>query len=502
MVNNKKIAKNAFFLYLRMFITMGISLFTSRIVLRTLGETDFGIYNIVGGIVVLFSFLNAALTTASQRYLSYALGNGDKKNFSEYFSISVTCFIAISIILFFLTETLGLWFLNTYLNIPNERLYAANIVYQFSILAFIVQILRIPYHATIIAYEKMDFFAIMSIIEVVLKLAIVYVLLVINVDKLILYSLLMFVVVLVILFTYKIYCNRNYKHTKYYFCRDDNKMKNFLSFSTWSLFGGIANIGSQQALNFMLNIFFGVTVNAAVGIANQVMGAIYSFVTNFQVAFNPQIVKSYATNEIRECQNLVFMASKMSFFLLFVIGVPIIVNIDYILKLWLGNVPDYTAQFISIIFIYQLIDAVSMPFLTCIQAEGRIRNYQIIISLLILLNIPLAYIVLSLDGSPYLVWVTKIIVNVFCFIYRCYYVNRFVSINVLEFIKNVMLRVLLIIVICLPPIILLKERIIDDFLSLIYTSLGSFSISLITIYILGLNSTEKKIIRKLVLFKH
>lgn len=504
MSNNKKIAKNAFFLYIRMFITMGISLFTSRIILKTLGETDFGIYNIVGGIIILFSFLNAALTTATQRYLSFALGKQDNQTFTTYFSISTSCYIALSIILLILTETIGLWFLNTYLNIPEERMYAANIVYQFSILAFIAQILRIPYNATIIAYEKMDFFAIMSIIEAVLKLAIVYVLLIIAYDKLILYAVLMFIVVSIVSITYKIFCNKKYQYTHYVFCNDKTKIKEFLSFSIWSLFGGIANIGSQQALNFMLNIFFGVTVNAAVGVANQVTGAIYSFVSNFQTAFNPQIVKSYAINDTKSYQSLVFMASKMSFFLLFIIGLPIISNIDYILTIWLEKVPIYTAQFISIIFIYQLIDAISMPFLTCIQAHGNIRNYQIIISILIITNIPLAYIVLKLGGDPYTVWFTKIVVNIFCFIYRSFYVYKKNKINIGRFIKEVLGRILLIMAICIPIELITHHNQINNFIEFIYSTIISITITIIVIYFIGLNKSERTfIINKLsLLLKH
>lgn len=501
-MNNRKIAKNAFFLYIRMFITMGISLFTSRIVLRTLGETDFGIYNIVGGIIILFSFLNAALTTATQRYLSYALGKEDKDTFNMFFSISVTCFIATSIALLVLSETLGVWFLNTYLNIPSERMFAANIVFQFSILTFIAQILRIPYHATVIAHEKMDFFALMSIIEAILKLFIVYALLIIAYDKLITYSFLMSLVVFIVLFIYYLFCNKKFAYIRYSFCQDWSKIRDFLSFSTWSLFGGIANIGSQQALNFMLNIFFGVTVNAAIGIANQVTGAIYTFVTNFQTAFNPQIIKSYATKDFPACQKLVFMASKISYFLLFIIGFPIIVNIDYILYLWLGDVPSYTNQFISIIFIYQLIDAISMPFLTCIQAKGGIRNYQIIISLLILINIPLAYIVLRVGGNPYLIWSTKIVVNIFCFIYRCYYVKKYISIDIWGFVKGVIGRISLITAICTPPVILIKNNIEDELLSLMYSLVSSVLISLISIYIWGLNSAERTLVKKFVSLKH
>lgn len=502
--NNKNIAKNAFFLYVRMFITMGISLFTSRVILQTLGETDFGIYNIVGGIVVLFSFLNAALTTSTQRFLSYALGKNDNNYFTHFFSISITCYLILSVILIILTETLGLWFLNNFLNIPEERMEAARVVYQFSIFSFIVQILRIPYHAAIIAYEKMNFFAYISILETVLKLAIVYLLLFITFDKLILYSFLMFIVLAIITITCKLYSNKKF-NTTYIFYWNKKDFKEFLSFSSWSLLGGIANIGSQQALNFMLNIFFSVTVNAAVGIANQVTGVIYNFVTNFQLAFNPQIIKCYARHEIEQYQRLVLMASKISFFLLFIIGLPIIANIDYILHIWLSNVPKFTADFISIIFIYQIIDAISAPFTICVQAKGNIKYYQIIVSILILTNIPLAYIVLKMGGTPYMVWFTKIFVNIICFIFRCYYANKNTNIKIRRFIKEVILRAIIIILICTPLVFKIKETFCDELISLGVSTISSLLITSVFIYFIGLETSEKAFLKnkiKLIYKKH
>lgn len=499
--NTRRIAKNAIFLYVRMFITMIVSLFTSRVILNTLGETNFGIYNIVGGIVVLFSFLNAALTTATQRFFSYELGKKDFNSLKKIFSISMTCYFILAGIIIILSESIGLWILNTQLNIPEERMYAANWVYQLSIITFICQMLRIPYHASVIAYEKMNFFALISIVEVLLKLGIVYFLLLFTTDKLILYSILVFIVTCLTTIVYKLYNNKNFSTSKYFFYWDKYKFKDFLSFSGWSLFGSIANISSQQCINILLNIFYGVAVNAAVGIANQVTSAIYSFVSSFQTAFNPQITKTYADNQLQETQKLMFMACKLSFYLLLAIGLPAIINIEFILKIWLGNVPLYTAEFIEIIFVYQIIDAISMPFLTTIQARGNIKSYQITIGLLILINIPLAYIALRIGLDPFSVWFTKIIINVICFVYRCYYINKYIGLNMRFFFKEIILKFLYSITIIIPISIFVKNYITEEIFSIITSVLSSFFLTILCFVFIGLNQHERLLIKNYI-FKH
>lgn len=295
--NNKRIAKNTMMLYIRMLLSMIVSLYTSRVVLNILGVEDYGIYNVVGGVVVLFSFLNNAMASATQRFLNFELGRGDVLEVKRIFSISMTSYICIALLVLFLSETVGLWFFNTQLNIPSSRIDAASWVYQMSIFTFCFSILRIPYNASVIAYERMSFFAYISIIEVLMKLLIVYLLVLGSIDKLILYAILIFVVTVLVNAIYQFYCKHMFEICTYSFFWDKILFKKIIGFSGWSLFGSLANMSAQQGVNFLLNIFYGVTVNAAVGIANQVSSAIYAFISNFQTAFNPQLIKSYASGE-------------------------------------------------------------------------------------------------------------------------------------------------------------------------------------------------------------
>ena len=495
--NKKRLAKNTLFLYIRMFVIMAISLITSRIVLKTLGEVDFGIYNIVGGIVVLFSFLNAAMATSTQRFLSFALGKNNLDEVQRVFSMSVTTYFILLLIIVFLSETLGLWFLNTQMNIPNERMTAANWVYQFSIFTFCMNMIRVPYNASIVAYEKMNFYAYTSIIESALKLIIVYLLYISTYDKLIIYGLLTLCVVSSITLIYTIFCYNKISTCRYSFFFDKNLFNKIISFSGWSLFGSFANLTSQQGLGILLNIFWGVVVNAAVGIANQITSAIYQFVSNFQLAFNPQIIKTYAANEKYQFQQLVYQSSKYSFFLLMIIAIPAILNIDFILNLWLDKVPQYTSEFVIIILIYLSIDAMSAPLWLSAQAKGNIKKYQISISCILLLNLPFAYIALKLGFSPISVWCTRLFVNILSFIYRCYYAQKNIELSMILFYRKVILKVVptLIISFMIPYFI---SEITHEWIKLISTTIITLFISGLSIYFLGTEKNERNVILKFI----
>src|SRR5690554_4827200 len=342
MSNSKSIAKNTMFLYVRMILTMGISLYTSRVVLNVLGIEDYGIYSIVGGIVALFSFFNSAMSSATQRFLSYDIGNGDKKKLSQTFNSTVNIHIIIALIIIICAETIGLWFINHKLNIPEDRIEALNWIYQFSLFTFIVTVLQVPFNALLIAREHMKVYAYFSIVEVLLKLIIVYLLFILPFEKLKTYAVLVFCVALIVAILYRVYCRFNFIESKYYFYYNKSTYSDLLSFSGWSLFGNIAALARGQGSNIILNIFFGTTVNAAYGITSQVRGAVSVFVSNFQLAVNPRIVKSYAQDKLDECHKLIFQSSKISFFLLFIIVIPIIYNVTFILEIWLKNVPKYT----------------------------------------------------------------------------------------------------------------------------------------------------------------
>lgn len=442
--DNKRIAKNTLMLYARMLLIMAVTLYTSRVVLEKLGVEDFGIYNIVATTIVLFSFINSAMASATQRFLSYELGKSDTSGVARIFSMSMTAHISIAIVVLLLAETIGLWFLLTHIKIPEGRMNAALWCYQFSVLATCAQIIRVPYNACILAYERMSFYAYLSIAEVVLRLLIVLILSLGNLDRLIFYSFLMLSVALIINCAYKLLCNRYFPISRYFFFWDLSLYKKLISFSGWSLFGSAANVGAQQGLNIVLNLFLGVSVNAAMGIANQVSHAVYSFVSNFQMAFNPPIVKAYASNDRAYFDILLFRASKYSYLLLFLISLPVLLNCDFLLSLWLKEVPAYAVSFSRLIICFLLVEALSAPLWMAVQATGKIKNYQILISCIILSSLIFGYVALKIGMPPESILVIRLGVNIVAFIFRIYYLSCHISFPAWGYTRNVILPIVLI----------------------------------------------------------
>ena len=499
--NNKRIAKNTLFLYLRMFVMMLTALFTSRIVLDVLGAADYGLNNIIGGVVVLFSFLNSALLSATQRFLNFHLGRQDYKQTNVVFCMSMNTYLLLSIVVVVLGETVGLWFVNTQLNIPSERMYAAQWVYQFTLIQFVINLLRVPYNASIIAYEKMNFYAYVSLVEVIAKLLVVYLLYITTFDKLIFYSFLYTIVPLIVAYIYKIYCNRNFETTKYKRIWDKVAFKEMFSFSGWSLFGSLANLAAQQGLNILINIFYGVTVNAAAGIANQISTNVYGFISNFQTAFQPQIVKTYAAKEIDYFHRLVFQTSKFSYFMVLVLVLPILFTIDGILDIWLKEVPKYTAIFCRLILVFLSIEAITAPLWMSVQATGKIRNYQILVASLIFLNFPVAYIVLKLGMPVYSVWVIRIIVNIVVMIARCIYMKKKLNFPLLSYLKAVIAPILSVTFVAIPIPSILNYMIHGFWQNMIIVGFATFALTILDVYFVGMNTHEKLLVRNMILKK-
>ena len=499
--NNKRIAKNTLFLYLRMFVMMLTALFTSRIVLDVLGAADYGLNNIIGGVVVLFSFLNSALLSATQRFLNFHLGRQDYKQTNVVFCMSMNTYLLLSIVVVVLGETIGLWFVNTHLNIPSERMYAAQWVYQFTLIQFVINLLRVPYNASIIAYEKMNLYAYVSLVEVIAKLLVVYLLYITTFDKLIFYSFLYTIVPLIVAFIYKIYCNRNFDTTKYKRIWDRIAFKEMFSFSGWSLFGSLANLAAQQGLNILINIFYGVTVNAAAGIANQVSTNVYGFISNFQTAFQPQIVKTYAAKEVERFHKLIFKTSKFSYFMVLVLVLPILFTIDGILDIWLKEVPRYTAIFCRLILVFLSIEAITAPLWMSVQATGKIRNYQILVASLIFLNFPLAYIVLKLGMPVYSVWVIRIIVNIVVMIARCIYMKKNLNFPLLSYLKAVIAPILSVTFVAIPIPLILNYMIHGFWQNMIIVGIATFALTILDVYFVGMNTHEKLLARNMILKK-
>ena len=489
----KRIAKNTLMLYFRQILIMIVSLYTVRVVLNTLGAEDYGIYNVVAGVVVLFSFVNNAMATSTQRFLNFNLGKEDTEKTQQTYSASLLIHIGIAVIFVILAETVGLWFVNSKLNIPLERHSAAMWCYQFSIITTVFNILRVPYNAVIIAYEKMSFFAWVSIVEAVLKLLVVYLLIISPLDKLVAYVILLTLVSIIILFCYKIYCNKKFEIAHYKKVSDYTLVKEILGFSGWSLFGATANVANQQGTNIVLNMFTNVTVNAAMGIANQVNSAVYSFVSNFQTAFKPQLVKSYAAEKKEEFNSLIIRSAKFSFYLLWIIVLPLTLNLDFVLQIWLKNVPDFSIGFIKLILIYSLFESINGPLFLAVQATGKIKKYQIIVSCLIFSNLPFSIIAFSLGANPYCVLIIRIILECFITIFRLLYLNKTQKFSIGSYLKNVMIPVLVVMIVSF-----FITSLISSYFSGLVFFFGSCAISVIVnmllVCLVGINKNERKMI--------
>ena len=484
-----------------MLLTMVVTLYTSRIVLNTLGIEDYGIYNVVGGFVAMLGFLNNSMAVATQRFLSFEIGKKDHAQLSRVFSMSMSIHFLIAIIILLLAETVGLWFVKTQLTIPSERLIAAQWVYHFSIFAFIVNVVSVPYNATIIAHERMNVFAWVSIIDVSLKLLIVFMLHWFGFDKLKLYSVLMFIVSLIIRIIYGSYCSRNFAESKYRFYWDKPLFKTIMSFAGWSLWGSASSVLHSQGVNILLNIFFGPAINAARGIAFQVRGAVNSFVYNFQIAMNPQIIKSYAINDLKYMHELIYQGAKYSFFLLFVISLPILFETEMILRLWLKIVPDYTVIFTRLVIINILIDSVSGPLMTGAQASGKIKVYQALVGGLLLFNLPVSYLFLKLNYPPEVTIYISIFISIVALFVRLIILQRLISITIKDFLNQVILKVFIVSLVAIVLPLLFQIFAQKSFYSFVGICVISVFSSAITIYFMGLNITEKKYLRRLIFNK-
>lgn len=490
--NNKRIAINTLMLYFRMFLTMGISLFTSRIILQSLGVDDYGIYNVVAGFVSMFTFINSAMTSATQRYITFAIGRGENTRINTVFSTCMNIHALLSIVLIFVAETVGLWFLNTHMTIPEDRMVAANIVYQLALLSTVVMMLSVPYNAMIVAYEKMSAFAYISILDVTFKLLIAYILFVSPFDRLILYAVLMFAVQAIIRLIYQRYCNKNFKESKFHWVWDKILFKEMVSFSVWSLFGNLANVFSGQGVNVVLNMFFGPAVNAARGVAFQVQSAVNAFSGNFQMAMNPQITKNYANGKIESMHSLIFASSKYSYYLLFMISLPVILESETILNIWLINVPPHTVNFLRIVLFTTIINAMAGPFTISAQANGNIKLYQAVVGGILLLTLPISYVGLKICHLPEIVYFVDFIIVLIAQIARLYFMRWMVGLSVSVYAKMVILPVVAVtiisIIIPLFTYINMPKGTILSFFSVCLLSLTSVAL---TIYVVGISKNER-----------
>lgn len=493
--NNKRIAKNTLLLYFRMLFMMAVSLYTSRVVLATLGVEDFGIYNVVGGVVAMFGFLNSAMASSTQRYLTFELGRGDFTQLQKVFTTSVVIHGLISLLVILLAETIGLWFLFNKMTIPLERMDAALWVYQMSILSTVVMIMSVPYNATIIAHEKMSAFAYISVLEVVLKLAIVYMLHIGHFDKLKLYAILFFCVQFSVRLIYGRYCGKHFKESKLKMINDKKLFREMVSFAGWNLWGNCANVAFTQGVNILLNMFFGPVVNAARGIAVQVQSAISQFSSNFQMALNPQITKSYAIGDYDYMHNLIFKSSKFTFYLLLIISMPVMLETKILLSVWLKEVPEYTVPFLRLILCTTIIDAVANPLMISAQATGKIRVYQSVVGGILLAILPISYIVLKLGGNPISVFIVHIVICIIAFIVRLLIIRPIVQLSLIEYVKNVFFRCFTVALASIVLPLYLYFSLSINPLTFIVVCTSCLLCSIFSIYVVGLKSSEREFVK-------
>lgn len=492
--NNKRVAKNTLFLYFRMILIMLVTLYTSRVVLAQLGIKDYGIYNVVGGVVTMFAFLNNCMTTSTQRFMTFELGKGNMPRLKDVFAVSLNIHIGIGIAIVVLAETIGLWFVNYKLVIPADRLVAANWVFQFAILSFCVNVIQVPYNAVLIAHEKMSVYAYISIIEAFLKLGIVYLLSISPFDKLIVYGVLIFAVQLLIRCIYQIYCRRHYEESRFRLFWNKKLYQEMSGFAGWNLFGSLAWMLRDQGLNIVLNLFFGPVINAARGVAAQVSNAVMNFISNFQVALNPQITKNYANGNITEMEKLTYLGIKFSYIILFFLAFPLSLNINYVLHLWLVEVPDYSALFIILIMVDSMVgNLFGVPLMTSLSATGKIRNYQIVVSMIILLIVPVGYVALRLGcDAPSVFYITIVFTAISGFA-RFLFCRKQIGYSLRTMTKSVLLPVFGMTVVALPLPIFIKFEYFktDTLVSFVLLCLISVLMTFVAAWFVGLNATEK-----------
>jgi O-antigen/teichoic acid export membrane protein len=471
---------------------MAVTLYTSRVVLNILGIDDFGIYDVVGGIVTMFSLISVSMTVACQRFLSFELGKNDLIQLKKVFSTSLTIHIILGVIIVVIAETIGVWFLNTQMNIASERLNAANWVFQCSLFTFFINLISVPYNAIIITHEQMSAFAYISIFEVILKLLIVFILPLFIFDKLKIYAILVMSVALLVRLIYSIYSRQSFEECRHINYKIEiNIFKQMFNFAGWNFLGSAAGLLRNNGVNILLNIFFGATVNAAKGIAYQVQYAVYAFVSNFQMAINPQIVKSYAIFDNDRILFLVKQGTRFSYYLLFILTLPILIETETILKLWLKIVPEYTVIFVRLAIIYSLMDTLSRFLIMTMLATGNIKKYQIIVGGIKLIELPIVYGFLKIGYSPEIIYYVTIILEIICLAIRMIFLKFRIHLPIKDYLFAVIGKVLIVTIVALILSLYIPIPIESELMKLLVSISVCTLSSIFAIYYVGISSSER-----------
>ncbi len=492
--NNKTIAKNTIFLSIRMVFVLGISLYTSRVILATLGVVDYGIYNVVCGFVTMFAFLSTSMNNAIQRFYNFEFGRNGVTGTIKVYNAAVLIQLIIAIITIILLETLGLWYIDNKMVIPEGRETAAFWVFQFSIASLFIVIVQVPYSAAIMAHEKMDFYALVSVCDVILKLAIVYLLQILSYDKLIIYGALMLFINISDMALYYVYSKSCFEDIKIEFKQDWNLCKNMMTFSMWNLFGSFSGVAKEQGLNMILNIFFGPVVNAARGIAYQVTGAIQGFVANITIAARPQLTQAYALGNNTRMFNIMYGTSKLCYLVLLSMVIPILFEVDYILKLWLGeNVPENTNSFLVWVLLSSLVHVFNPITSFVVHATGNMKKYQIVTGLFNLTILPVAFWLCKLGANPVIVFILSFVYTLLGQVLCIYILSTLISFNSAFYYKTVWVPLLFVTVVSLVPGCVIKVSLVESFWRLVFQTMTAIFTIVITSYLFVLSDTEKNI---------
>ena len=482
-----------------MFLVLLLSLYISRTLLQVLGVEDFGIYNVVGGFVSFFGFLDATLSASMQRFYNIEIGRNMDKNVGRVYKNGIYANIIISLLLFVLLESFGLWYVNNIMVIPADRIIAANILFQIAVVSLVLTLMKIPYVSVILAYEKMGVYSIVIIIDIILKLISVLLLSFVESDSLIVYSVFLLIISTISFLCYYVYTKKRIKSISFCSSYDAELMKSMVTFSGWNLLGTFVYMLKYQGLNLVLNYFFGPVVNAARGIAMQVNSAITSFATNFFMAISPQITKQYAAGNIRESQKLVYAGARYSFYLLSLFTVPVVINIDYILKLWLGTVPEFTSSFLVITLISSLIYSLSNSTTTALQATGDIKWFQIGQAQSPLLELPAAYVILKLGYPPYYALLPSIVTNAIALIFRFYLLKKQVpSYSQKKYYVQTILKCFILFILYFTPSYFVKKVLPESFGWICVSVLTSIVFMAVIIYFLGIDKDERKMLNSFI----
>lgn len=488
---SKRIAKNTLILYFRMLLLMVITLYTSRVVLDALGVDDFGIYNVVGGFVAMFAVLSKSLSSASSRFLNYEMGKGNFERLTKVFSSTLTIQIGMAAVIAVICEAVGYWFVNYKMVIPEDRLFAANCVLQFSIVTFCWNLIAVPYNAAIIAHEKMKAFAYISLYEGAAKLVIAYLIKISPIDLLIFYAGLICLLQFSVRSMYCRYCLKHFKECRYKFIYDKSLYREIFSFASWNFIGSAAAIIRTQGGNILINLFFGPAVNAARAVATQVLHAVQGFSENFLVAMKPQITQNYASGNYEYMMSLLYKGARFSFYLLMFLSLPIILNADVILGIWLKNVPDHAVFFVQLTLIFAMEETISHPLVTAMLATGKIRNYQLVVGGIALLNLPISYVIYRMGGFAESFLIVAMLLGVVCLFVRVYMLRSMIHLKVVDFCVKVLLNIIMVAVCASVLPYYLSIRMEHNVTNFVLNTIVCLVCSAFTIAFIGCNREER-----------